>query len=329
MKITKLVLAAMLSLFIVPAGALASQSGAYVSNGDLAQFESVAGGQVDIQAVFIGWGSNGAFPSYYKSNVAGKGKTLLIFWEPTVNYDSINSGQWDSYLQAFAASAKNYGGPVILAPFHEMNGNWDVWDGTVGSNTPQKMITAWKRVHNFFGSAENVKFGWAVNNVSEPNTEANAITAYYPGSDYVDYVGVDGFNFANPWESWQSVFSASLNTVKQYGKPVYIFSTASCQGTKKAQWINEMAVGVKQYGLAGWIWFNENKECDWRINSDAASLTAFRSLLLQAPAGTVPTTQPSSGTITSGTTSETGSNTTDSERSRGTRHYYGSRSSHR
>lgn len=259
-----------------------TQWGAYTENNNLAQFESLVGKSANIQAVFVGWGTGNGFPSEYKSIIADKSKTLLIFWEPSVNYDSILSGKWDSYITSFAAEAKNYGGQVILAPFHEMNGNWDVWDGTVGTNTPQKMIDSWRYVHNFFTAASNVKFGWAVNNDSVPDTQANAITAYYPGAAYVDYVGIDGFNFGNPWQSWQSTFSSAINTVKQYNKPIYIFSTASCQGNQKAQWITEMGAGIKQGNIAGWVWFNANKECDWRVNSDANSLSAFKAIIEQS-----------------------------------------------
>jgi hypothetical protein len=293
---SSILLAASILAFVILApncSAAATQWGAYVDGGNIAQFESLVGKTADIQAVFTGWGSNGSFPAEYKTTVAGKGKTLLIFWEPSVNYDSILSGKWDSYMASFAAAAKNYGGPVILAPFHEMNGNWDVWGGTVGTNNSQKMIAAWRHVHGLFSGATNVKFAFAPNNDSVPDTLANAITAYYPGSAYVDYVGVDGFNFGTPWQSWQSVFSSAIGTLAQYNKPIYIFSTAACSGAQKAQWIADMGAGVKQYGLAGWVWFNENKECDWRVNSDANSLAAFKAIAAQA-ANTVAAVVPAS-----------------------------------
>jgi len=264
------------------------QWGVYLGDGNISRFESLVGNPANIQAVFTGWGNDDDFPTEYKAAVANTGKTLLVFWEPSVDYDSILSGQWDGYLASFAASAKNYGGQVILVPFGEMNGNWDIWGGTVGGNTPQKMINAWRYVHKFFTLSSNVKFGWDVNNESVPDTKANAISAYYPGDAYVDYVGISGFNFGNPWQSWQSVFSAPISTVKQYNKPVYIFSTASSQGAGKAQWIADMGAGVSQYGIAGWVWFNENKECDWLVGSDTASFSAFQAITAQAGRLTMP-----------------------------------------
>ncbi len=70
-----------------------------------------------------------------------------------------------------------------------------------------------------------------------------------------------------------------------------------------------MAAGVTQYGVAGWVWFNANKECDWRVNSDANSLAAFKAMASQTTA-TNPT-QSSSGseTATSAGNTQTGAGT--------------------
>ncbi len=232
-------------------------------------------------AIFAGLDTDSPFPSEFKTTVAAKGKTLLIFWEPyNTTLDEINNGSVDDYIKQYALDAKSYGGPIILAPFHEMNGNWDPWDGPVNNNGAAKVITAWKHIHDLFAGTTNVKFGWAVNNESVPNTSANSIAAYYPGSSYVDIVGVDGFNFGSPWQTWDEVFPSSLmQKLSSYGKPVYIFSEASAAGSGKAAWITDMAAGISKYHVAGWIWFNENKEQNWLINSDTAALKAFQSIL--------------------------------------------------
>jgi len=57
---------------------------------------------------------------------------------------------------------------------------------------------------------------------------------------------------------------------------------ASAGGSAKAAWITDAyTVQMKKYPLLkGWMWFNENKEKDWRVNSDLASLAAFKAMLL-------------------------------------------------
>jgi hypothetical protein len=264
---------------ITPVPSSGIQWGAYVgeSVSDLAYFEGKIGKPVNIQAVFVGWGQYGVFPSQYKATVGDKGKILLVFWEPSVDCSSIVSGAYDSYMAKFASDASSYSGKVILAPLHEMNGDWSIWDGQ--HNTAVQVVNAWKYMRRFFTS-DNVKFGWDVNNVSVPNVASNQIGNYYPGGDYVDYVGVDGFNFGYPWQTWDQVFpSALMSQLRSYGKPVYIFSTASMQGTQKAQWIYDLGAGAQKYGLSGWVWFNINKERNWLVWSDSNSLAAFRSIV--------------------------------------------------
>jgi beta-mannanase len=260
------------------------QWGAYVGDtpASLTTFETLVGKSANIQGVFVGWGSGNSFPSEFKASLADKGKTLLIYWEQYgTTLDSIIAGGSDAYITQFAAAAKTYGGPIILAPFHEMNGNWDPWDGTVGNNTPAKVISAWRHVHDMFAGVTNVKFAWEVNNDSVPDTAANAIGVYYPGDAYVDYVAVDGFNFNDPWETFGQIFDTALTQLASYNKPMYLFSMACAAGTQKAAWITDaFTVQIQKYPLlAGWVWFNENKEEDWRVNSDANSLTAFKAAL--------------------------------------------------
>ena len=165
-----------------------------------------------------------------------------------------------------------------------MNGNWSPWSGTVNGNSAAKFIAAWRHIHGFFDGVSNVKFGWAVNSNSVPDTSANAIPAYYPGAAYVDYVGVNGFNSAGnpwPWASFKEIFSAAIDQLRAYGKPIYIFSMASAQEPRKAEWIfDALGTQVYQQPVAGWIWFNANPgTVNWRVDSDPNSLSAFKRVI--------------------------------------------------
>ncbi len=250
------------------------------------------GQQPDMIAVFTHFGNENQFPHYLAPTIRDTGKTMVIFWEytdynvaspyqPRFSYDAMLRGDWDSYMRTFAEEAKAYGGPVILIPFSEMNGNWFPWSGTLNGNTPAKMIQSYRHIHDLFADAPNVKFGWAPNNGSVPDTAENSIQSYYPGDAYVDYVGVDGFNFGYPWETFDQVFGRPLSILSGYNKPIYIFSMASADGPNKAAWITDaFKVQIPKYPkIAGWIWFNENKERDWRVNSDPNSLAAFQAIV--------------------------------------------------
>ncbi len=268
--------------------------GAYVgwAENDLTNFENSVGKSALYRAVFIHWGNESAFPLYLKPSVNDKGKTLVIFWEatnykvasvdqPTYSYDSITSGTFDAYFTKFASDAKTYGGEIVLIPFSEMNGNWFPWSITQNGNTPQKHIEAFRYLHSFFRDVSNVKFGWAPNHDSVPDTAINQFENFYPGDAFVDYVGLDGFNFGNPWMSFDQIFGKSLERIKVYQKPVFIFSFATAPGPNKPTWISDalMAQIPKHPEIKGWIWFNESKERDWRVTVDTSALNAFKSAL--------------------------------------------------
>lgn len=273
------------------------QWGAYTGDqpSALTTFETLVGHPTNLAAVFVHWGNENAFPIEYAPVVRDQNKTLIIYWEaddythtgpedPRFNYDSILSGKWDNYLTKFASDSASYRGPIILLPFDEMNDNVSPWDGTVNQNSAAKHIAAYQYIHQFFAEASNVKFGWSVNNTSVPDVPGNQIADYYPGDKYVDVVGVDGFNFGDPWTSFDDVFAPAMQQLSEYHKPIYIFSMASRDGSAKADWIKQgLGNSVYNYPLVGWVWFNEDKaangEFDWRVNSDADSLSAFKTVL--------------------------------------------------
>jgi hypothetical protein len=256
----------------------------------MSNFEALVGKQPQMEAVFTHWG-NDQFPSYVAPRVRDKGRTLVIFWEavdynrdyfnqPEYSFDSVISGKMDAYFTKFAADAKSYGGEIILVPYSEFNSDWFPWGITIGNNSPAKFIAAWKHIHNIFANTPNVKFAWVPNNDSIPDTAANNFDLAYPGSAYVDIVGIDGFN-DTPWESFETMVGGELTKLKKYSKPIYIMSMGVKEDARKAAWITDaFTVQLYKYPeVKGWIWFNENKERDWRVNSSAASLNAFKSIL--------------------------------------------------
>lgn len=255
--------------------------GAYVGDGtnDLLNFETLVGKPVNLYADFEGWSNS--FPSALSSKVGQKGKTLIIFWEPSFGYDSIINGSKDAYITQFASAAKTYNYPVILVPFDEMNLNEEAWGYGVNNNTAEKFKTAWIRIHNLFATATNVKFGIAYNNESWPDVSGNKFNDYYPGDAYVDYVGVDGFNFGDPWIGFGQIFDTAISTLNTFNKPIIIFSTASIAGSQKASWITEgLGNHIKTYSnVIGWVWFNQGGTPNWLVNSDTASLSAFKAVL--------------------------------------------------
>ncbi len=253
----------------------------------LSKFELLTGKQATYQGTFIHLGNGNAFPSELARPLADHGKTLVVFWEamdynrepanqPEFSDDAINSGQWDQKIRDLATEMHTYTAPVIFVPFSEMNGDWTPTGQGLYENTPDKYKMAYRKVWNIFHEPSvynnKVKFAWVVNN--EP---VDVIKDYFPGHDVVDYVGLDGFNWGDPWQSYSEAFNASLAELKKFNRPILITSFASAAGPKKAAWMHDAFSRIQtDPHIVGWIWFNFKKEQDWRVESDLESLKAFK-----------------------------------------------------
>lgn len=274
-----------------PAPSHPFQWGAY-AGWQVSQYQELAdrmGKYPQLVGIFVHWGNENQLPQDLAAWTKAHQGTLVIYWEamdynisgpndPDFSYSEIISGKYDSYISSFAKSLKYYGQPVILVPFEEANGDWYPWSISQNSNSPAKHIQAYRYLRKFFADIPNVKFAWSVN-----NDPLDSIDSYYPGDEYVDVVGVDGFNFGSPWQTYSQIFSPALNKLASYRKPIYIFSMACASGSQKSAWI---AIAISQIKsdsrIIGFIWFNENKEKDWRIWSDSASLKSFQQALSTA-----------------------------------------------
>lgn len=194
-----------------------------------------------IQAGFVGWKDK---PLCYAP------KTTFLYWENTgVSLDAIISGSQDTVIRNFAAAVCP---GTIVALFHEMNGNWDSWDGTVGTNTYLKVITAYRHIHDIMGT--KVQYAWVVNNSDVPDRIGNRPSNYYPGDAYVDIIGVDGFDWGNL--SFKDAVAPNYGVVKNYGKPVWITSTGTNSTSKQAQWITDAVTYAKTNNIGAIIYFS-------------------------------------------------------------------------
>lgn len=106
----------------------------------------------------------------------------------------------------------------------------------------------------------------------------------YPGDEYVDVLGLDGFNGGSTldWGGWLSptqVFDYSVRLLAGISsKPIWLCEVASSEvGGDKARWIADLWSYVGAHPqIEAVVWFNERREVDWRVESSNASLAAIR-----------------------------------------------------
>ncbi|MHC4407398.1 MAG: glycoside hydrolase family 26 protein [Planctomycetota bacterium] len=194
----------------------------------------------------------------------------------------INSGAWDDFFRRWGEDARKDGRRILLRFGFEMNGDWFTWSGD-----PAAYIAAWRRAHRLV-RAPNVEWVWSPNVTNVPDKTANDMHRYYPGDRFVDWVGVDGYNFGDhhdewhAWNSFESIFDELLDEfAERYdGKPIMIAETGSAPGPQRARWIREAHTYLgTRANVKAVVWFHYDKrregEPDWRIDTTPGSLRAF------------------------------------------------------
>lgn len=189
-------------------------------------------------------------------------------------YDII-CGKYDSFFTDFAQDIKNFGHPVLIRLFNEMNGEWCNYSGYHTSRDPEVYISLYKYVFGKFkeAGADNIIWVWNPNEKSFPNFKWNSEELYYPGSAYVDVVGLTGYNTGTYYagEKWRS-FDRIYKNIYQcadlmYKKPMMIteFSCSTTGGDKEA-WVRDMFKSLPDYPkIKAAVWWSS---CDYDANGN-------------------------------------------------------------
>jgi len=299
-------------------------TGAYVDFGDeeddvsletIEEFEEMVGKHQAIIASSSYWGEQ-SFPTANLNLIWRHGSLPLLFWSPWDKpYDqhrgpdkfslkNILAGQWDSYIDNWADAARAFGHPFIVVFGVEMNGDWFPWSGIYyGGNQRDAEHNNWKGPETFRQAyryvvnrvrargANNVQWMFHTNNYSYPNDKWNLAAAYYPGSDYVDWLGLSvyGQQFKDePWANVQSLAEWPYQEMCRLDprKPIMIAEWAAGEfpdSGNKAEWIKEALDLFPRYprikGAVYWHerWQNaDDSYSNLRVNSSIESLKAFR-----------------------------------------------------
>jgi mannan endo-1,4-beta-mannosidase len=193
-----------------------------------------------------------------------------------VSIKAIALGHYDPYLRSYASAVKAFGRHVIISFGHEMNGSWYSWG--YGHTAPGVFVAAWRHIVTVFRQegADNVTWLWTIN-ISQCRCHIDSPAHWWPGSSYVNWVGIDGYYYQPSW-TFASLFGPTITAVRKLTlDPILISETAAPAAIQPAK-IPDLFRGIRAYGLLGFVWFDVNKGHpyeDWRISSPAA-FTAFR-----------------------------------------------------
>ena len=209
--------------------------------------------------------------------------TPMISWRGTW-YDEINDGRFDDMIATAARRLAEHRKPTLLRWGWEMNTDWFLWTGESNGRNPAGYVAAWRRLHRIFREqgADNVAWVWSPNWNSAPAEAWNHWRHYYPGDDYVDWVGISGYNLDD--ESPGALFDG-IYADYSARKPIMITEVGAVDrgGSTKADWITAFAAWVQRNpAVGGVVWFDTDThpgvDEKWCVDSDPAALAAYRAM---------------------------------------------------
>lgn len=259
--------------------------------------------------LYTAWGSkrDQRFPRLRAQAIADLGSIPLITWEPwlddfdpqrytwldgrsNVNVDgmrAIADGEFDSYIDSWAAVAKDFGLPFFLRFGHEMNDPYRYPWGP-HNNDPADFIAAWQHVYERFirAGAYNVIWVWS------PHPAYGEFQYFYPGNEYVDWIGLTALNYgtAAAWSEWWSfreIIGNSYDELSTYGKPMMLteFGTLAVGGDRTA-WFREAFESLQEdyTSVKSVVYFHVHSDAttsykafDWSFIEDEEILEVLRS----------------------------------------------------
>lgn len=275
----------------------------------------------DIVSIYQSWGPNSidSFPLDLLNSIREKGSIPMITWEPYSRnfpefkndkslsvdwrvFDGILSGKFDKYILAYATQIRNYGEPVMIRFAHEMDNPAYSWSFYGGGNTPEEFINAHRYIVKFFNKVGASNVTWVWNPWEDDNLEK-----YYPGDDFVDWIGLTNLNYGlansnGSWVNFEDLYLPFHKKIIKYNKPVML-SEFGCTdfGGNRAGWFKDAfsKIGTvypeiksvvffysdrdKNWGATKWRPADGSSIINWTFNNDQSSANAIKQAFNDKP----------------------------------------------
>lgn len=229
--------------------------------------------------------------------------------DPIYNLQKIINGNFDKNLRQYARDVKNSGKPVIIDFAPEMNGDWFSWSGKYnGGNVkdgygypniadgPERYRDAYRHIINIFEEegATNVTWVFHVNAYSIPQESWNNYSAYYPGDEYIDWIGFSVYGPITPNEEWEGFTQIMDNSYPELealspSKPLALLEFGAMEkDNKKVEWIKDALQSIEggRYprirAISYWneAWVNgDGSTSDLTLNSSQEVLDIYKSMI--------------------------------------------------
>ena len=125
--------------------------------------------------------------------------------DPNYSMQNIIDGQFDNDLLQWFTEAAQVGYPLLIEFGTEVNGEWFPWNGVHnggGTTTaygdpnkpdgPERFVDAYRHIIDLSrqAGADNITWFFHLDADEEPQEDWNRFENYYPGDNYIDWVGI-------------------------------------------------------------------------------------------------------------------------------------------
>jgi hypothetical protein len=209
--------------------------------------------------------------------------------EPTFTLDRISAGDFDDDLYAWASGARGFGSPLIAEFGAEVNGEWFSWNGvwngggalagygdSAQPDGPERFRDAYRHIIQIARNegAYNIIWVFHVNDADVPGEDWNRFENYYPGDEWIDWIGISVYGAQTPLETEWPSFTQLMEEVYPRlemlagSKPMVVceFGVAARNPYgDQAEWGEEALTEITSHrwpGLIGFSWWNERWQND-------------------------------------------------------------------
>ena len=151
--------------------------------------------------------------------------------DPVYTLERFIDGDFDNDLRKWAQDAKRVGIPLMVEFGTEVNGDWFPWSGALNGESetegygdptlpdgPERFRDAYRHIIDLFREEGVNNITWAFHifadedsgpdSISNPNNNQswNDIANYYPGNDYIDWIGASVYGSFERGTEWRSIY---------------------------------------------------------------------------------------------------------------------------
>jgi hypothetical protein len=239
---------------------------------------------------FVEWDEPTLITRAEKKLAAG-GRTLVLSWSSYehkggIRWEEVASGKYDALIDQRAQEVKAFKRPMAFSFQHEPDNQIDR-EGEPRAGTPAQYCDAYRHVIDRFRAAgvTNATYGVILMAYTADRGRGDQ---YYCGDDYVEFLGVDGFNWylcqhpTGPWRMPNDIFKEFYEWGSTYDLPLIISEWGTGEDPavpgRKAEWITALRTTLKTMpGIKAAMIYNSgtNPGCERYSDTSKSSQRAF------------------------------------------------------